>query len=166
MKAPMVLAILSGEKTVTRRIPRGVKPYANAGDRLWVKETWGLHDTEPKDGPENARVYYRATDGDRHDLRYQKWRPSLFMPKWVARIHLEVVEVVREPLKNIDNIGAMEEGTPDIRNLQNGWDLRDCFAHLWDSIHGKTEHSWWHNPTVDVVRFKVVSMPKIGKERV
>ena len=40
--AAMVLAILDGRKTQTRRIAKNTetRPYGRPGDRLWVREAW------------------------------------------------------------------------------------------------------------------------------
>jgi hypothetical protein len=79
--APMVLAILAGKKTVTRRVvKRPIKgsppapveyqpgwwdfggpasdgpagcPYGQPGDRLWVRETWGTPPSEDAISPRN-----------------------------------------------------------------------------------------------------------------
>ncbi len=85
-------------------------PKVNVGDTLWVRETWGLYNTEPSDGPENAQVYYQATDGERHDLLHQRWRPSIHMPRWASRLTLEVTAVRVERLQDISGSDAKAEG--------------------------------------------------------
>ena len=168
MNGPMVRAVLSGQKTQTRRLVKGIvedvrrgdwyadrrlvhkptcqlgfcetvddgvlacdgydlepngagirSPYGGPGDRLWVRETWGLFDTEPKDG-EKAKVFYRATDGDRDELRYQLWRPSIHMPRWASRITLEVVSVRVERLQDITEADAIAEGVT-VHTLPEEW---------------------------------------------
>lgn len=194
-KAPMVRATLGGRKWQTRRIMKvqpvtftGRKyvvpddapkawldcdditelcPYGPIGRKLWVRETWGLYDTEPKDGPENARVFYRATDGDRHDLRYQKWRPSLFMPRWASRITLEVIDIKIERLNDITDADAIAEGIRPLplqsANDKSAWwevepgmcqarSPRASYAALWEMINGKG--SWAANPYVWVISYK------------
>ncbi len=189
---PMVRAILDGRKTQTRRVVKCPKvldamnevgswdgpgdvdawirsrcPYGVPGDTLWVRETWGLHDTEPSDGPERAHVYYRATDGDRHDLRYQLWRPSIHMPRWACRLTLAVKAVRVERLQEIGRDGrkaehVMAEGlVPDDWKHHIEWfHPDDCpaiqFGQLWDSINGK-RHPWASNPWVWVVEFEPTS---------
>ena len=178
--APMVRAILDGSKTQTRRgaiLPSDVQfhngsaytmrwdegeghhwrrdfpcPYGQPGDRLWVRETWGLHDTEPKDGPTNARIYYRERDGHHHCMRHQKWRPSIFMPRWASRITLEITGIRVERLQDITNNDALAEGTPDLRTKENNWDMVRCYQELWEQINGAG--SWALNPWVWVVEFK------------
>ena len=56
----MVRAVLSGQKTQTRRVIKGrpIKtqkhalfcPYGHPGDRLWVRETW-YYEEHMHDGP-------------------------------------------------------------------------------------------------------------------
>lgn len=65
--APMMLAILEGRKTQTRRLIKPVQPrddgmwpagrdpvpdcpYGRAGDHLWVRETWGVIEPSPSIG--------------------------------------------------------------------------------------------------------------------
>lgn len=135
-------------------------PYGRVGDRLWVRETWGLHDTEPSDGPENAQIYYRSTDGERHDLRYQKWRPSIFMPRWASRITLEITGVRVERLQEVSGFDARDEGYPketydaDIMHFGGGKKTRKWFRDLWDSINAKRGFGWDKNPWVWVVEFR------------
>ena len=133
-------------------------PYGVPGDRLWVRECWGLFDTQPSDGPDRAHVFYRATDGNRRELRYQLWRSSIHMPRWASRITLEVVAVRVERLQDISNNDAIAEGCNGERWLDpdgsegRGVEPWEQFRELWESING-TE-SWSANPWVWVVEFK------------
>ena len=184
--APMVRAILDGRKTQTRRIVKpqpepfvtkffvnehgcGISedeaqnhvwrcPYGIPGDRLWVRECWGLFDSQPSDGPDRAHVFYRATDGDRCELRYQLWRPSIHMPRWASRITLEVVAVRVERLQDITADDAKSEGVEVCKHFADankGHPLdphRVAFAWLWNTINGSD--AWIANPWVWVVEFK------------
>lgn len=149
-------------------VATGIKcPYGPVGRKLWVRETWGLLDTEPKDGPEDATIFYRATDGDRHDLRYQKWRPSIFMPRWASRITLEVTGIRVERLNDITDADALAEGIRPLP-LQSADDPsawyevepgvcqarspRASYAALWEKINGKW--SWAANPYVWVILYR------------
>lgn len=143
-----------------------VYPRWEIGDRLWVRETWGLFDTEPKDGPERAHVYYRASDGNLHECRYQLWRPSIHMPRWASRITLEITDIRAERLQEISEEDAVAEGAMYHDGLgigHSGWrhDYGDVFStakssfwHLWESINGKG--SWDVNPWVWAISFRRV----------
>ena len=174
--APMVQAILAGGKTQTRRpalraseypmVPARC-PYGRIGDLLWVRETWGLLDTEPSDGPERAHVFYRATDGKRPELRYQLWRPSIFMPRWASRLTLRIVDVRAQRLQEISEADARAEGVrpsaaltvvdnhgswhPELANTHRG-----ALACLWDSLNAKRA-PWGANPPVWAITFELVS---------
>ncbi len=95
----------------------GVKQPWQVGDHLWVRETWALalcekqaketltgqsfHDVLHiiRDMEYDIEVGYRATNPDY--LRTSEaagefphgWCPSIHMPKWAARIWLEVLDV-------------------------------------------------------------------------
>jgi hypothetical protein len=155
---PMVRAILEGRKTVTRRIVKpeaagdGSWAYGVPGDRLWVREAWGLLDTEPKDGPEKATVLYRATDGERHDLRYQLWRPSIFMPRWASRLTLALVSVRVEMLQAITEEDALAEGFQTVNAFAIAWDQINAGGA--DPDHPGNPNSWVTNPWVWRIEFR------------
>ncbi len=72
-------------------------PYGIPGDRLWVREAWGLHaygdDTDWLKGGCTAMdlddhvIAYRADWGPLQDGCH--WRPSIHMPRAASRITLE-----------------------------------------------------------------------------
>lgn len=159
-------------------IPLPRCPYGVPGDRLWVRETWGLWDTLPCSGPDGATVFFRATDGKRIDLRHQLWRPSIHMPRWASRLTLTISDVRVERLQSISPADAQEEGlvpwSKDGKLTKYGvadrdgmpgcdypetWEWHewrispvDAYQRLWESINGKG--SWDTNPWVWVVSFQ------------
>jgi hypothetical protein len=140
-------------------------PYGQPGDRLWVRETW-KPDWEEETGCRG--IYYKA-DG-KYDYPFTveewqnltenhfdgSWKPSIHMPRWASRITLEITDVRVERVQDISNNDADAEGTPDLRTIENNWDLRDCFRELWDSINAKRSFGWEKNPWVWVVEFERV----------
>lgn len=143
----MVLAILAGHKTVTRRvidpgphrILRGgyflgaetskvgaeldnhgvvVSKY-QPGDILYVRETWAAFR-----GWMWGPVYVYKAGFDPKQLpagckSNWHWHPSIHMPKEAARIFLRVTNVRAERLQDIDEAGATAEG------LYRGWRLTE-----------------------------------------
>lgn len=149
-------------------------------DRLWVRETWQLHERFS----DLCRIVYAASQGcgwsEMHrdfpaDLAgdlvarpfQDGWRPSLHMPRWASRLTLEVVEVRVERLQDISADDAEAEGlwrgrarrhlfwqsVADCR-FNEGRSHKAAFAELWDSVGGET--SWAANPWVWVVSFRRV----------
>jgi len=181
---PMVRAILEGKKTQTRRLvkpppPRTCQtpliwsdgwsiaghvyhcPYGKPGDRLWVRETWA------ENAGSAGGIIYRADFGDKCggvatlDLKGQewthcvdRWRPSIFMPRWASRITLEITGVRIERLQHISEEDALAEGSIGALNnsIGDNWSAREAFAAFWQSIHGAD--SWDINPWVWVVEFQ------------
>ena len=76
------------------------------------------------------------------------------MPRIASRITLEITGVRVERLQDITANEALAEGTPDLRTIENGWDMKRCFQELWQSINGAD--SWASNPWVWVIEFKKV----------
>ena len=110
---PMVRAILSGEKTMTRRIvkdqssvpdknqfdrhPAWLKmrcPYGQPGDRLWVRETFGYVSPDEFERPlEECRIEYRADLPEGCTDQPGQWpaeeaRGEDIVPKWRPSIFM------------------------------------------------------------------------------
>ena len=188
----MVRAILKGAKTQTRRVvnpqPAGsfssfgklptcdCHPFGfhdgsrhypcrqgKPGDRLWVRETWGLLDTQPSDGPAAATLGYRA-DGEEAapNGRHQLWRPSIFMPRWACRIVLEITDVRVQRIQDIGDEDILAEGIEEYGRAL-GWPCssspRLLWGHLWDRINGKRDggrYAWDRNPWTWAITFRVL----------
>jgi len=168
--ADMVRALLDGRKTMTRRIAKPVKhpdwgnlyepgalvlehepqhvidracPYGQPGDRLWVREKWGvishswnelaemidwvpnrpakaIHELPFGNGYYSGHVIYAADgqnewagDDDGGGEPRSAWHPSINMPRVASRILLEIVSVRVERLRDISEIDAIAEGAED-----------------------------------------------------
>ncbi len=200
----MVRAILEGRKTMTRRVvkfkPIGYLgwvrnvfthlfkladaplkemkcPYGVPGDRLWVRETWGVgsrpHPTEGwVDGFEyradeayvdeiEGLPIYPCDDFDFSGYSSGRWKPSIFMPRAASRILLEVTDIRVERLQEITEADAIAEGVElDVdAGYWKGYifpgvydSAKKSFASLWQSINGLG--SWDQNPWVWIVSFK------------
>jgi hypothetical protein len=131
--APMVRAILNGQKTQTRRvvkrIPLGMEfygmgdgiaefyikngclhtqincPFGRVGDRLWVRETFAKR----LDGTYTYAADYRKGFKPDYTATW-RWTPSLFMPRGASRITLEVTDIRVESLWDISHEDAIAEG--------------------------------------------------------
>ena len=145
-------------------------PYGVPGDRLWVRETWCAWDTTEEDiecdevegnvaslverGIGRYHVTYRA-DPNRYA---NKWRPSIFMPRWASRITLEIEAVRVERLQEISEDDALKEGVSTmvrIGGVEFESTARLEFGKLWESINGPG--SWDANPWVWVIQFRRVT---------
>ena len=134
-------------------------PHGVVGDLLYCRETW-----KPTRSSITQRSYvrYRADDSRRevyHDLwenvsAYDRWRPSIHMPKWAVRHWLRITDVRAERVQDISEEDAKAEGCVD-----RGYDIdmesaRYHFSQLWDSIYAKRGLGWDVNPWVFVLSFK------------
>lgn len=141
-------------------------PYGQPGDKLWCRETWGLHafDDETcwytwsgagKDAStlEDWAITYRADWGPCQDGCH--WRSSIHMPRWASRITLEITGVHVERLQDISEADAIAEGCTNSLHLGGGRFANENFAHLWWQING--DGSWEANPWVWCIEFKRVT---------
>jgi hypothetical protein len=187
--APMVRAILNGTKRQTRRVVKEPDngstttvepndewplyycdeigtwherpcPYGQAGDRLWVRETFAydVSEMQPCDvngNPTCCEAFrYRATC----DVEEGPWSPSIHMPRRASRIDLEITDIRAERLQSIPDGDIHEEGVNCPIGYLDYEDTtevaRNFFRELWVSINGAG--SWKANPWVWVVCFKRV----------
>lgn len=136
-------------------------PFGNAGDRLWVRETFAAFDADwkhpgkphdLKDGPWPNVVYpasvAKIPDGT--------CRPSIHMPRWASRIMLEITAVRVERLNDISEEDARAESVAPSQHIITPPEAlyRVGFLKLWQSIYG--EESWGANPWVWVIEFRRV----------
>ena len=215
--APMVLALLEGRKTQTRRVitrrnslssigwdrldftkpayiddsynppcamvkiagPEGTSHRVfsryEVGDRLWVRETWGLpHNNQASEMLDHRDLVYRA-DGDVEFREYGlRWRPSIHMPRWASRITLEVTDVRVQRVQEISDEDVVAEGVdigkqpypidaPYLRDFDIDFEV--AFRELWDSINAKRGYGWDTNPLVWALTFKLLELANAKDEK-
>ena len=190
--SPMVKAILDGRKTQTRRVvfkddcqechqpwwcagkhwQDGDEllhcPYGQAGDRLWVRETWQAQNLD-------RQWWHEVKREDRTSMNWAwtnpveraylpmppRWLPAIHMPRMACRITLEIVKVRAERLQDISGEDCVAEGIdclyePDT-NVPADHYTRQTFAQLWNSINTSRGYGWDINPWVWVIEFKLVT---------
>ena len=139
-------------------------PYGVPGDRLWVREGFMPAPMEAAPAAPRAtrwNVAYAAGGQAEAEApagydpvlyNYERWTPSIHMPRWASRITLEIVSVRVEKLQEIDEFGALAEGAHVARDAL-GFSRHAGFIALWDSINAKRA-PWESNPWVWVIEFK------------
>lgn len=165
-------------------------PYGRVGDILWVRETFGLHYSSP----ETSFPVYRAQQDEcgqfpsldlpfRLVSFYEKWIPSIHMPKKVARTWLEITGIWVERIQDITDDDAVAEGI----QIMDSWpELPDqpiykmygdetymgdptcfdpirSFYTLWCATYGPSAVK--NNPFVWVIEFKKVKDPNKLEQR-
>lgn len=148
-------------------------PYGVAGDLLYVRET---HAIVPASAyrcsrePDGSQVAHRVSpDGAWWSLYREawtraspgRWRPSIHMPKWAARLWLRVTVVRVERLNAISAADACAEGVLDPGHEWDGNAVYPIarFARLWDGINAKRA-PWDSNPWVWVIGFERTEAPR------
>jgi hypothetical protein len=144
--------------------PRIKAKYA-PGDRLWVRETWGINGYSNESFYEinaifkadNKTIY--GIDLDDEELwerliakeeKFKKdstlWRPSIFLPRAAARLFLDVKTVSIERLHELDDCEARLEGFKN----------REDFIMYWNRLNKKRGFPWKNNPWVYRIEYERV----------
>lgn len=158
-------------------------PYGKVGDSLWVRETFryaifGLGCGGKAAGVEykidgrikflaKAQKYARQKNNKDKMRQHARWRSSRFMPKWAARIWLEITGIGVERVQEITDRDACMEGVdrkllpydaadPEKAYLYDGTTIK-LFRELWDFLNAKRGFGWESNPWVWVIEFKKVN---------
>jgi hypothetical protein len=144
------------------------KPRYEVGDILYVRETW-LHADDGFHYKANATM-------DSEILRKAygyKWKSSMFMPREVARLFLEVKKVCCERVQDISEEDARAEGVlpfplMELKQLPNSLicpggaygkgylpekSYKAGYYKLWEELNAKRGYSWGSNPWVWVYEF-------------
>jgi hypothetical protein len=158
-------------------------PYGQKGDALWVREIWRpLVDAELLDC-----IEYKADDkrlkpqglteeeGHHFDnmcenievthgkVCRQKWKPSIFMPRWASRIALKITDVRVKRVQEISEQDASAEGVESALIAEGETGAGPCqqysyiqsFGELWDLINAKRGYGWNTNPWVWSITFEM-----------
>lgn len=172
--AEMVRVVLDGRKTQTRRVGEWYKKW-QVGDLLWVREN--VRTICYQRGPDFSYgeycIEYIADKtlvkcSEEHE---QWWRhnwhirpsttiPSIFMPKWAARIWLEITGIKVERVQDMYEQDAEAEGAVKMHldDLGQTWSTYvRGFQSLWDSINAKRGFGWDKNPWCWVIEFKRIA---------
>lgn len=151
-------------------------PYGQPGDRLWVRESFMPIPLEAAPGPSQTPWSIAYAEGGQTELlapssynptlyNYERWTPSIHMPRWASRATLEITGVRVERLQDISEADAQAEGTTPIPDpcdhvrlacadigCSGPQPYRTGFRALWRDINGPD--SWDANPWVWVVEFR------------
>ena len=128
-----------------KECPYGFANYYYQGDSLYTRETHQFFERD--DGTDCIRY---KIDGKEYPipnteeagnyvvdkLDTGKWRPSLFQPKWAARMLLPLVETRIERVQDITEEDAKSEGA----------DSRDDYRKIWDKLNKERKFGWDMNP--------------------
>ncbi len=144
-------------------------PFGKTGDRLWVRETWGIGcRPDPYSGWVDG-IEYKADmaylddieslplrvvdDQDLEKYESKGWMSPVTMPRWASQITLEITDIRVERLQDITPEDALREGF-------HGYGIEsstlDAFCEAWQSLNSKRGYPWKSNPWVWVIEFKVV----------
>ncbi len=158
-------------------------PYGQPGDRLWVREAFRITTNTmdearalTEDIMSGTAIDWKADSVDRFVAEgldreaaeamhnFERWRPSIHMPRWASRITLEITGVRVERLNDISEADAraegIEEGSGDFAGCfwcgasMSGTTAKECYSRLWEQINGPG--SWAANPWVWVIEFRRV----------
>ena len=94
--------------------------------------------------------------GAKKDVHTEKWRPSIHMPDWAARIRRRVVSVTVERVQDITEDDAVREGFPAGRH--GGTSARNDFLCAWDDIYLNRGFGSAVNPWVWRIEFGAESV--------
>lgn len=183
----MVKAILDGRKCVTRRLIKpqpkspvvrnlgqwqeteacanGVRilpPPYQPGDILWVRECWAI--APELAGTAEAGPVYRADYMERElshlKDKHFRWRPSIHMPKHLAKIFLRVKSVTAARLRDMVLADVLMEGIREGETYEETWKR---WHDTWDSTVKPADRQRYGveaNPWVWVIRFELCEKPE------
>jgi len=139
-------------------------PYGKLGDELWVRETFVLVPfpcAHLSNG--TVRAIYKADENECFDW---KWKPSIHMPRWAARLFLKITDIQVERVQDISEEDSKAEGVVPFPYDAEGdcWTdgtYRSAFEYLWGEINGwkgepKARAPWADNPWVWVLGFEKI----------
>lgn len=143
-------------------IPAFRCPFGKVGDKLWVRETWQTTKGLFGDDDDAFSYLYKADNpsGKYPNFTIEKWKPSIFMPKFASRITLEITDIRVERIQDISDKDVEAEGFTtshyycDEKVGHVCTSGRDLFINRWNWLNAKRGYSWENNRFVWVIEFK------------
>ena len=166
-------------------------------DILYVRETFAVGEVDYGEEPDGRAVpYISQCEGEnniipkewaiRNDIGIEevRWKPSIHMPKKLARIFLKVTDISVERVQEITPLDASKEGVDSILldsdhplyhkvyELYGKWDEEeqtmyagnvDVFATVWNEIYKEKGYGWEENPWVWVIEFERIERDDINE---
>lgn len=146
-------------------------PYGVPGDVLYARETWGVapsfddsFDAVRRGEELPNKLLARPVSAWKQWIVFragggvfdpdQKWRRTIHMPKWAARIWLRITDVRVQRVQDISEEDARAEGVEQFMRgtTRSADECRNLFAGLWDDIHGPD--AWARNDWVWAISFE------------
>lgn len=147
LKPDLAAQAYSGVKTVTTRL-QTVRPFT-LHQNLYVRESWrteGVMRIKGSELPIGTPILY-AADLIREQRAMQKWRPSLFLPKWGSRTIVQVISIRETRLQDLSDEELLAEGFSGcLSEIRKKWEL------FWRKTYG--DDLWQGNAPCRVYRFQ------------
>ena len=170
---PLTFGVYSSDGLWTAKLP------FERGDVVFGKETWAIRDLMASDSGWKAQIalgelwlyqgkpqptmsesviYAASCDFN------TKWRSSIHMPQWAARIWLRIGEVKVQRAQDAQAADCYAEGAlrpeqPCIGSVKVGYDnAMDWLRSLWNSNYGPD--AWGRNDWTVVYRIEAVERPE------
>jgi hypothetical protein len=158
---PSLWHFVYGSRAHSRRCPYGIP-----GEGLWGRETYMQQpNASPRtpiyhaDVPDLAEERAAVRIAKRAGTKVPRWTPSIHMPRWAARLVLEVTRIRVQRIHEITEADALAEG---VTKVGKRWEVEgivatpisavDAYRALWEYINGRG--SWAANPWVWVVDYR------------
>lgn len=172
----------SFNKLLDAEIKERIKAPYMPNDILYVREKWFEGDilNSNEDIVESNIVLYATDDLSKHDIEEIKWRPSIHMPRRLARIFLKVISVKVQRLSDMEDEDYFKEGiraySKDgkvnkfaVNEDQYKWqdmprNIQKPFFDLWNSTLKKEqlkEYGWLSNPWVWAIEFERIDKSEV-----
>ncbi len=135
-------------------------PYGCVGNKLWVKEPWACCDENLwPDRQSLSMVIHKAGFPGVDPIPGGKWRPAISMPRWAARIILEIREVTAIQTKEMTTEDYVGEGCRITYPQSPAADdvaLEAGFALIWDETYERKGFGYKPSLWIYRITFKSV----------
>jgi hypothetical protein len=140
--------------------------YGEPGETIWVREAWACS-PELMHQADRVNCSYRANyvASLESSVPGGRWRPSIHMPRWAARLFVRIVNVRIERLHLLDDEEAKREGAMQrvrewtLNGETFGASPAEAFKKGWDKLHDEDGARWADNPWVWRAEFRRTEAP-------